>query len=55
MAYTRIEVLTGRERRYGYTAAEKARMIDEAFRPGVVVADAARRLAPHPRRLILSK
>ena len=44
MAYERVEVLTGRERRRGYTATEKARMIEEVFRPGVVVADAARRL-----------
>ena len=44
MAYERIEVLTGRERRRGYTAAEKSRMIEETFRPGVVVTDAARRL-----------
>lgn len=44
MAYERVEVFTGRERRRGYTATEKARMVEEAFRPGVVVADAARRL-----------
>jgi len=44
MAYERVEVFTGRARRRGYTAIEKSRMIAEAFRPGVVVADAARRL-----------
>ena len=51
MAYERIEVMTGRERRRGYTEAEKARMIEEAFRPGVVVADAARRLGVDASRL----
>jgi transposase len=44
MAYERFEVFTGRARRRGYTAIEKSRMIAEAFLPGVVVADAARRL-----------
>jgi len=44
MAYERVEVFAGRARRRGYTAIEKSRMIAEAFRPGVVVADAARRL-----------
>jgi transposase len=44
MAYQRVEVLTGTERRRNYTPAEKARMVEEAFRPGVVVTEAARRL-----------
>jgi transposase len=47
MPYQRVEILTGTERRRSYTPAEKARLVDEAFRPGVVVADAARRLGVH--------
>ncbi|WP_029007526.1 IS66-like element accessory protein TnpA [Azospirillum halopraeferens] len=47
MAYQRIEVLTGNERRRRYTPAEKARMVEEAFRPGVVVIEAARRFGVH--------
>jgi transposase len=44
MAYQRVEVLTGTERRRTYTSTEKVRMVEEAFRPGVVVTEAARRL-----------
>ena len=47
MAYQRFEVLTGTERRRKYTPAEKVRMVEEAFRPGVVVTEAARRLGVH--------
>lgn len=47
MTYQRVEVLTGTERRRNYTPAEKARMVEAAFRPGVVVTDAARRLGVH--------
>ncbi|QCO05774.1 IS66-like element accessory protein TnpA [Azospirillum argentinense] len=47
MAYQRLEVLTGTERRRTYTSAEKVRMVEEAFRPGVVVTQAARRLGVH--------
>ena len=47
MAYQRVEVLTGTERRRNYTPAEKVRMVEEAFRPGVVVPEAARRLGVH--------
>lgn len=47
MAYQRVEVLTGTERRRTYTSAEKERMVEAAFRPGVVVAEAARRLGVH--------
>lgn len=47
MAYQRIEILTGSERRRQYTAAEKERLVDAAFRPGVVVSEAARRLGVH--------
>lgn len=44
MAYQRIGVLSGTERRRSYTPAEKIRMVEEAFRPGVVVTEVARRL-----------
>ncbi|MCW2244627.1 transposase [Azospirillum fermentarium] len=47
MAYQRVEVLTGTERRRNYTPAEKVRMVEEAFRPGVVVTEVARRLGVH--------
>lgn len=47
MAYQRVEVLSGTERRRRYTPAEKVRMVTEAFRPGVVVTQAARRLGVH--------
>lgn len=47
MAYQRVEVLTGLERRRAYTPAEKALLVAEAFRPGVVVKEAARRLGVH--------
>jgi transposase len=47
MAYQRVEILTGNERRRNYTSAQKARMVEEAFRPGVVVTEAARRFGVH--------
>ena len=47
MAYQRVEVLTGSERRRRYTAAEKAQLVDLVFRPGVVVTEAARRFGVH--------
>lgn len=47
MADQRVEVLTGTERRRTYTSAEKVRMVEEAFRPGVVVTEVARRLGVH--------
>ncbi|MFD1626360.1 transposase [Azospirillum griseum] len=47
MAYERVEVLTGRERRRSCTPAEKVRMVEGAFRPGVVVTESARRLGVH--------
>lgn len=36
MSYQRVEFLTGTERRRFYSLDEKARLVDEAFRPGVV-------------------
>jgi transposase len=47
MAYQRVEILTGTERRRNYTPAEKMRIVEEAFRPGVIVKDVARRLGIH--------
>ncbi|GEO43689.1 hypothetical protein SAE02_78370 [Skermanella aerolata] len=47
MAYQRVEILTGTERRRNYTPAEKVRIVEEAFRPGVIVKDVARRLGIH--------
>ena len=47
MAYQRVEILTGTERRRNYTPAEKVRIVEEAFRPGVIVQDVARRLGIH--------
>ena len=44
MAYQRVEILTGTECRRNYTPAEKVRIVEEAFRPGVIVKDVARRL-----------
>jgi transposase-like protein len=37
MTYQRVEILTGSERRRNYTPAEKVRIVEEAFRPGVIV------------------
>jgi transposase len=47
MTYQRVEILTGSERRRNYTPAEKMRIVEEAFRPGVLVKDVARRLGIH--------
>ena len=47
MTYQRVEILTGTERRRNYTPAEKMRIVEEAFRPGVIVKDVARRLGIH--------
>lgn len=43
MATQRIEVITGREARRQYNDAEKLRLVEEAFAPGVRTADFARR------------
>jgi transposase len=47
MAYQHVEILTGTERRRNYTPAEKVRIVEEAFRLGVIVKDVARRLGIH--------
>ena len=43
MARQRIELITGTERRRRYTDADKRRLVAEAFRPGAVVIEVARR------------
>lgn len=43
MAYQRVEVITGIERRRRYSGEEKQRLVEEAFRPGVSVTAFARR------------
>jgi transposase len=47
MVYQRVEILTGTERRRNYAPAEKVRIVEEAFRPGVIVKEVARRLGIH--------
>ena len=44
-------VLVGRERRRRWTTAQKRRMIEESFEPGVTVAEVARRHEVHPNQL----
>jgi transposase len=41
--FRRVEVLTGPGRRRRWSAAEKARIVDEAAQPGARVSDVARR------------
>ncbi len=50
MAYQRLEVLTGTERRRKWSEAEKVRLVEAAFRPGMVVKDVARRFGVHESR-----
>jgi transposase len=47
MAYQRLEVLTGTERRRMWSDAEKVRLVEAAFRPGIVVKEVARRFGVH--------
>lgn len=47
----RLEVLTGPERRRRYSDEEKAALVAESLRPGVCVADLARRHGLHPQQL----
>lgn len=47
MAYQRLEVLTGTERRRKWSDAEKVRLVEAAFRPGMVVKEVARRYGVH--------
>lgn len=43
MTYQRVEMITGSEKRRVYSAADKTRLVAEAFRPGVVASEVARR------------
>jgi transposase len=51
MAYQRFEILTGSERQRNYTPTEKARIVEDAFGPGVIMKEAVRRLGSHTRLL----
>ncbi len=44
MTIQRVEVITGTERRRQFTEAEKLRLVEEAFQPGVKATAVARRL-----------
>jgi len=48
---SRIEVLTGIERRRRWSAEEKRRLVSAAFAPGAVVSEVARRAEIHPNQL----
>jgi transposase len=48
---TTATVLVGRERRRRWTTAQKLRMVEESFEPGVTVAEVARRHEVHPNQL----
>lgn len=50
---TAISVLSGPERRRRWTAAEKARIVEESLAPGQVVAAVARQHDVHPNLLHL--
>jgi transposase len=39
----RVEIITGRERRRRWSAEEKARLVAEAFAPGAIISQVARR------------
>lgn len=43
MTYQRVEVITGSEKRRAYSVEDKGRLVAEAFRPGVVASEVARR------------
>jgi transposase len=47
----RLEVLTGPERRRSYKDADKVRLVAETLKPGVCVAELARRHGLHPQQL----
>jgi transposase len=45
--FRRIEVLTGVERRRRWSEQDKARIVAESLKPGVIVAEVARRYGMH--------
>lgn len=48
---TMATVLIGRERRRRWTTAQKLRMVEDSFEPGVTVVEVARRHEVHPNQL----
>jgi transposase len=50
---TQVTVLSGRERRRRWSAAEKVRMVEESLAPGSRVSEVARRHDIHPNLLHL--
>jgi transposase len=48
---SRIEVMSGIERRRRWSADEKRRLVSAAFSPGAVVSEVARRADIHPNQL----
>jgi transposase len=48
---SRIEVLSGIERRRRWSVEEKRRLVTAAFSPGAVVSEVARRAEVHPNQL----
>jgi len=48
---SRIEVMSGVERRRRWSADEKRRLVSAAFSPGAVVSEVARRADIHPNQL----
>jgi transposase len=49
--FRRIEVITGVERRRRWSEQDKARIVAESLKPGVIVADVARRYGIHRNQL----
>jgi transposase len=49
--FRRIEVLTGVERRRRWSEQDKARIVAESLKPGVIVAEVARRYGMHRNQL----
>jgi transposase len=49
--FRRIEVITGVERRRRWSEEDKARIVAESLKPGVIVAEVARRYGMHRNQL----
>src|SRR3569833_2151194 len=49
--FRRIEVITGVERRRRWSEQDKARIVAESLKPGVIVAEVARRYGLHRNQL----
>ena len=50
-SFRRIEVITGVERRRRWSEQDKARIVAESLKPGVIVAEVARRYGMHRNQL----